>query len=355
MELALYHPRLGYYAKADPTRIGRKGDYLTSPTVGSLFGRLLALQWVEVWELLGKPQAFVLIEQGAHTGLLASDILRTIREVEPKLWEVVRYWIIEPIPDWQTIQQQQLETHGVAEKVCWSSAEPPDVLCPLGVFFCNELVDSFPVHRIRYEDDRWKEWYVGYEGGQFYWTTGPLSCSELAKELSHLPLPAIPGYSTEICLRAREWLRNISRALSQGLFVIIDYGYDTVTYYSPLRSEGTLLAYERHKRYRNLLEKPGQRDLSSHVDFGSLARWGKEVGHETMGWTDQHHFLIGIASKYLGVQDRLLGLPRSAAAFQLLTHPEGFGKTFHVLVQSKGIASPLPLSGLRFARKSLGQ
>src|SRR5471032_2201367 len=97
MELALYHPGLGYYAKfGDPSPIGRSGDFVTSVSVGPLFGRLLARQFYQMWHLLEKPRPFAVIEQGAHDGQLARDILEWCGAETPDFFEVIQYAMIQP-------------------------------------------------------------------------------------------------------------------------------------------------------------------------------------------------------------------------------------------------------------------
>jgi SAM-dependent MidA family methyltransferase len=350
MELALYHPDGGYYARVRHTQIGRRGDFWTSPSLGPLFGRLLALQFTEVWELLGKPHPFYLVEQGAHKGELAADILETIAEVSPAFWSAARYRIIEPKEPWRTVQAETCSQRGVSDRVEWSPSLKEGEPIAQGIFFCNELLDSFPVHRVLYDGREWKEFYVACREGRFDWLLGPLSTPVLIRHLEELPLPRILNYTTEVNLRARGWLYEVSQGFRQALFFLIDYGYNTPEYYSPFRKTGTLAAYRSHRRCEDLLEAPGEQDLSAHVDFGTLARWGEELGHQTLGWADQGPFLVGVASKYLGQKDFLLDLPRSARVFHMLVHPEGFGRTFRVLIQAKGVATALPLSCLRFAR-----
>src|SRR3954469_5838845 len=95
MEAALYHSEHGYYGSGRAS-IGRGGDYFTNVSVGPLFGRLLAAQFVEAWEQMGKPDDFVIVEQGAHDGRFACDVLETIGQRSPDLFSVLQYRIIEP-------------------------------------------------------------------------------------------------------------------------------------------------------------------------------------------------------------------------------------------------------------------
>src|SRR6266480_2218154 len=118
MEQALYHPEFGYYASGR-CEIGRRGDYFTNVSVGPLFGRLLAAQFVEIWKILGHVDNFTIVEQGAHDGRFARDVLEDIRDKAPEFFSALHYQIIEPFPVWQERQAQMLEPF--REKIEWGS------------------------------------------------------------------------------------------------------------------------------------------------------------------------------------------------------------------------------------------
>src|SRR5471032_2406536 len=144
MELALYHPGLGYYAKTGgPSPIGKSGDFYTSVSVGPLFGRLLARQFFQMWQVLGKPNPFWIIEQGAHDGQLACDILEWCRAETPEFFEAIRYGIVQSTGA-ASMHQKCAPEAGIISHITWFenlgdlAAEKP-----AGVFFSNELVDAF--------------------------------------------------------------------------------------------------------------------------------------------------------------------------------------------------------------------
>ena len=111
MEQALYHPEFGYYSSGQ-CEIGRRGDYFTNVSVGPLFGRLLAGQFAEMWEVLGRPADFTIVEQGAHHGDFARDVLTATREQAPEFFAALRYRIIEPFPILQERQAEALRDFG---------------------------------------------------------------------------------------------------------------------------------------------------------------------------------------------------------------------------------------------------
>src|SRR2546430_1310372 len=116
MELALYHPDRGYYASGR-ANIGRRGDFFTNVSVGSLFGRLLASQFAEIWEKLGRPRDFKIVEQGAHDGVFAADALSALRRSAGDCFAATSYCMIEPFPIWRERQQKNLREF--AEKTSW--------------------------------------------------------------------------------------------------------------------------------------------------------------------------------------------------------------------------------------------
>ena len=117
MQQALYHPEHGYYSSGR-CAIGRKGDYFTNVSVGPLFGQLLASQFSEIWERLGKINDFVIVEQGAHDGQFALDVLEFAQNAPAGILRRVA------LPNtsshfqfWKSSQRQRLEAFG--DKVKW--------------------------------------------------------------------------------------------------------------------------------------------------------------------------------------------------------------------------------------------
>src|SRR6267143_1494183 len=183
MEQALYHPELGYYSSGR-CAIGRRGDYFTNVSVGPLFGRLLAAQFVEMWEALGWPGNFVIVEQGSHHGDFARDVLGSVRERAPDFFSALRYWIIEPFPILRERQEEALRDF--SEKLTWEKSlidlEP---FC--GVYFSNELLDAMPVHLISYSDADWQERCVVESGAEFGLVTAPITDAKLRLHLNTIP------------------------------------------------------------------------------------------------------------------------------------------------------------------------
>src|SRR5256884_3740217 len=160
MAQALYHPEHGYYS-TDRAAIGRRGDYFTNVSVGPLFSELLAAQFVEIWKRLGRIDNFLIVEQGAHHGQFARDVLESTRRRSPEFFSGLRYQIVEPFSVLQDRQSQALKEFG--DRVSWRRSL--DELEPfVGVHFSNELLDAMPVNL------RGK--LVGVDGDQFVFVEG---------------------------------------------------------------------------------------------------------------------------------------------------------------------------------------
>ena len=333
MELALYHPDYGYYGSGR-ARLGKAGDYYTSPQATPVFGELFAEVYAALAPLTAGRE---FVEMGAGEGHFARDFLLSLRKRRPDLYGVCRYTIIERS---QGMRLRQKETLGnLAEAVAWK--EDIGALEGVsGVFFSNELVDAFPVHRVRKDWDALRELYVSVEKGKFVETAGPLSTPEIAKYFNRLGINLQPGTVTEVNVRAAEWMRALSRKLSSGYVITVDYGYSAYDYYSLLRERGTLMCYYRHTLSEDPFERVGEQDITAHVDFTTLATLGEENGLRPALFTDQGSFLVDAAAlleesmRRSGAgQEEMEALGRG---LKTLIHPEWLGGAFRVLVQSKG-------------------
>jgi SAM-dependent MidA family methyltransferase len=348
MELALYHPGLGYYARSAAV-IGRSGDFYTSVSAGPLFGRLLARQFFQMWQLLGNPVIFRIIEQGAHDGQLACDILEWCRAETPDFFEAVHYAIVQASGS-ASIQQKCAPSADLVSRMTWfenvaALAEEK----PVGVFFSNELVDAFPVRSIMHRAGEWLEQHIIIGTNGLCWTERPIEDETLAQAIDAMEIPDIEGYTTEINLRARDWMGKVAGAMTRGYVLTIDYGHPAPLYYAAHRTGGTLTAYVKHHAVDDVLAEPGLRDITAHVDFTALARTGEKAGLETLGFLDQQRFLMGLAHDELaGSTERSVKLQENLHAWNTLTHPEHLGATFFALLQAKD--APGELDGLRFSR-----
>ncbi|MEH1882809.1 class I SAM-dependent methyltransferase [Nostoc sp.] len=360
MDMALYHPEYGYYS-SDALKIGFKGgDFFTSPNLCDDFGELLAEQFFQMWEILGKPIPFSLVEMGAGQGLLALHILKYHQLRYPDFFTALEYIIVEKSPTLRQEQQQRLQDLPVR----WCNLEdiPPNAI--VGCFFSNELVDAFPVHQFTLETGELREIYITTDSNEketclsFVEVTGEPSTLQLAEYLDLLGIDltqsAYPeGYRSEINLAALDWLSIVADRLQRGYVLTIDYGYPASRYYNPRRSQGTLQCYYQHRFHDNPYINIGQQDITAHVDFTALERWGEKCNLKNIGFIQQGLFLmaLGLGERIaaLSYQKQPLSelLQRRDALHQLIdpTRLGGFG----VLIQSKGLnntETSQPIKGL---------
>ncbi len=336
MEMALYYPELGYYTSSN-NKIGKKGDFYTSPNLSSAFGEMLAKQLEEMWHILGERK-FTVVEIGAGTGLLSMDVLKCLNR-NKELSEELGYCIVEKSPE---LREEQKKFLGSSVKWCDSIQELSGLE---GCIFSNEVVDAFPVHQV-VMDEELMEIYVDYDDG-FIEILKPAH-EELKNYFSELGVVLPSGYRTEINLDALKWIERIASSLNRGFVITIDYGYPSSELYQDYRDRGTSMCYHKHTANENPYEHIGEQDITSHVNFSALSRWGRRNGLEKCGFTDQMHFLMG-----LGIEEYLQKIQVNEPEnylkkmLPLKTLLMEMGETFKILIQGKAVYCK-ELSGLMF-------
>lgn len=337
MDLALYDPLEGYYTSGRAA-VGREGDFFTSVSIGPVFGAVLAGQFLEMWEALGRPSEFRLVEQGANDGRLSSDILKALSETPLAR---VPLTIIEPA---SILRQKQTATLAGCD-VRW--VERPEDLPPFeGVHFSNELFDALPFDILEAHAGAWHEMQVHADEVGFSFKPAP-------HPIQNIDLPPRPdGYRTELRRHQRDLIETLSARLRRGFLLAIDYGMPCAELLAPHRSGGTLACYARHRRDEAPLENPGQKDITAHVDFTALAQDAADCGFALEGYTDQHHFLVGAASGLLKSLDGPAPSPSTLKilrSLRTLLHPETMGTQFKSILFSKKAPLAKPLSGFQHA------
>lgn len=339
MEQALYHPEFGYYSSGK-CQIGRQGDYFTNVSVGPLFGRIMAVQFADMWEKLGRPDEFTVVEQGAHDGRFAADVHNAARSYAPEFFAALRYCVVEPS---QVLRARQKDLFGeFGEKISWrASLDELDPFC--GVHFSNELLDSLPVRLIRLENSgEWVERTVADSAGGFVFSATPIRDEKFRDRIAKIPQPLDSDYETEVNLLASDWIENVASKLEPGYVLAVDYGYPRDEFYSPSRNTGTLQSYAKHQRGGSVLDDVGESDITAHVEWTSLVESGERAGLSLAGFADQHHFITGLLlSLTINDSDR--------RQLQTLLHPEFLGTRFQYLALGKG-APVAGLKGFRFGR-----
>jgi SAM-dependent MidA family methyltransferase len=337
MELALYCPESGYY-ETDMAKVGRGGDFITSVSIGDLFGQLLGFQFAEWLEAPGQSPRRVIVEAGAHDGRLASDILGWLRAHRPELFRELKYWLLEPSltrQGWQRFTLREFpENVGWVRDVAELAAKSVGNKIN-GIIFSNELLDAFPVHRYAWDKatSRWFEWGVAAEGDHFAWVRmeNPLLKIGYPELAGVLP----DGYTIECSPTANNWWHAAASVLGQGKLLAIDYGFTDEEQFLPSRQRGTVRAYFRHHVSDDVLANPGEQDLTAHVNFSDIQKAGEAAGLMTGGFFTQAKFLTQILARTETVGNFGAWDSTRARQFQTLTHPEHFGRAFRVLVQAR--------------------
>ncbi len=351
MELALYHPAHGYYSSGR-ARLGKEGDFFTSVSVGRIYGRLLASICREIWERLGHPSEFTIVEQGAHDGTLAADILGAADAVFAR---AVRYLIVEPFPLNRIRQQEKLSS---LSQVLWV-ATMEEMPYFTGIHLSNELLDAFPVHSLRWTGVLWEEECIGRKEEKFVWISRPITSSQLSSAAEQLPKTLSSGFRVEVNLGMKPWLQKLHNRMERGVILTVDYGQAGEDRYAPHRADGTLMAYQHHERFPDPLPEPGMRDITAQVDFTALAAQARETGFDLLGYSDQHHFLISAAEPWLRSLGDFITPPtpeyqKDFRALQSLLHPSTMGMQFKAIALGKEVSNLPSLSCFNHQRPGLG-
>jgi SAM-dependent MidA family methyltransferase len=332
MEQALYHPEHGYYSSGQ-CAIGRHGDYFTNVSVGPLFGRLLTAQFAEMGERLGETENFIIVEQGAHHGDFARDVLESAAKYRPDFFAALRYRIVEPFPILQDRQSQTLAEF--EDKIEWRASI--DSLDPFtGVHFSNELLDSMPVRLIGQS----KEKLVDLQGDEFVLVER--SCPKGATPFRR------PRKKEAFNQPALDWIDNVAAKLQRGYVLAVDYGHWSNEF------NASVQVRSQHRHLDSPFERIGHADITMKVDWMSVAERAQANGLHVAGFTDQHHFLTGILSEWPEIiQSHLLDVDsKMKRELQTLVHPEMLGRSFQALGLAKNIdPGALWLAGFRFARQ----
>ncbi len=336
MRAALYDSSGGYYQRSDHKRWGREGDYRTSPERSELFAATFARYFVKLAEELDE---LTIVECGAGDGSFAAGVLRTLRDQFPSRFASVRYVVYELSDDARRRAQERLSEFGERVQFC---SEWGCVSVRSGIYFSNELLDAFPVHRIVMDDGGLSELYVDVDSdGRFVWSTGTLSTPRLAEFINAQSIELAPGQTVEINLAIDDWFGAVRAKLERGYVVTVDYGAEADELYDPaLRPDGTLRGFSRHGFVDNLLAEPGEHDLTSSVNWTHVRTVGEKLGLNVIDFTSQDKFLLN-ADLLDQLQYRLDHAESQAEKVSLTTGaremilPGGMASSFQVLVQKR--------------------
>src|SRR5262249_34413120 len=212
---------------------------------------------------LGKTNNFAIVEQGAHDGQFARDVLQSAEEHTPEFFEALRYRIVEPFPILQERQSRRLEPF--RNKIEWRNSLEPFT----GIHFSNELLDAMPVRLIAHGMEK----LVDVQDNKFVFIERPPS-------------------GTAFNQAALDWVDSVAGNLVRGYVIAIDYGHSGDEF------QGAVQVCARHRHLDSPFEQIGYADITMHVDWTSISRRAAANGLRVAGFADQHHFLTGIISNW---------------------------------------------------------
>jgi SAM-dependent MidA family methyltransferase len=295
MEAALYHAVHGYYRRAhDP--FGKHGDFYTAEQIQPVFGILIAARIRSLYHAMGAPPDFTVVELGAGRREMA-----------------------EAFSEWRYIPVDLSAETAMPERF-------------RGVVFANEFYDALPVEQVTFRDGAFRELRVAWDD-RFVWTPGPSVREEVADYLLRYFPPPTDGALFEVNLDALAWIERIARSLETGFAFTIDYGYTRAE--SIRFPRGSLMSYRRHHADEDVLEDPGERDITAHVHFTALQEYGARVGLEAARFETLAQTLLAA-----GEPDRFAAALAASTSdeelrrrLQLKSLLFGMGETFRTLLQ----------------------
>ncbi len=335
MRLCLTHPQYGYYINRDP--LGAGGDFVTSPEISQMFGELIGLWMVAVWQQMHAPENVRIVELGPGRSTLMLDAMRAARMVRGFLDAVVLH-LVEISPALQKVQERRLES--LAVTTLWHTAldeVPPGP----SIVVANEFIDALPVHQAVKLPDGWHERVVDVSpDGNLTFGVAPKPMphfeATMPRKLRQAPQGAIyewrsDGLALELGRRTRK----------EGAALIIDYGHAQVGL------GDTLQAVAAHS-YTDPLRNPGCADLTAHVDFETLAQCAESMGARIHGPIRQRDLFLR-----LGIEQRAAALKADVShekaadieiAFSRLIAggARGMGELFKAIAIADPDLGPLP-------------
>ena len=338
METALYHPTEGYYCKPGRKRWGREGDYRTSPERSELFAATFGRYFARLYNELQRPAEWTIVEIGAGDGHFAGDLLQSLQEHCPQAFSACRY-----VLDEASINSRQNAEKRIAQFSDRTQFETLPNLNRIdaGIFFSNELLDAFPVHRLTKKDGKVFELYVTTVEERFVWSLGPLSTPRLSEHCREYGSEPAEGQIVEISLAVETWLANVAEKLNQGYLITVDYGAETREIHTDqARYQGTLRAYYQHQFVDDVLTRPGKLDLTTTIDWTYVKRAGERSGFEVVEFSRQDKFLLqaGLLEELERQTDKT---ESEAKKLQIRTNaremilPGAMGSSFQVLVMKR--------------------
>ncbi|TYP77972.1 class I SAM-dependent methyltransferase [Paenibacillus methanolicus] len=344
MALCLYDPEYGYYRQGN-IRVGRNGDFYTSSSIGTIMGEKIAACLAE-WQARfgGRADA---AEWGAGTGMLSKHILQELAKCDPAESDAMRYALIDDSPVHLAAARRLLDSFSGSDRLCLLTADQGWAGLwrrggPL-MIVANELLDAMPVHRVLMKEDRL--WEIGVTltdrpEAPYAETLLPPSDPQITRVLECDGIALREGQQAEVNLNAERWIARIGEQMEEGVLILIDYGHDAEELTAGHRMNGTLLCYAGHLAHDDPYARPGEQDITAHVNFTACRRAAEAAGFRAHYYATQKQFLLDYGvlddlTAHAGVDPFGPAARRNRAIRQLLLS-DGMSETFKVMVLHKG-------------------
>ena len=314
MDLVLNDSENGFYSTGR-LKIGKDGDFCTSPSLSNDFARLLAIQVVEWFHDLEKLETdsdlLSLVEIGPGEGSLSRDLIDAITNIAPALTKKIELVLVELNVGMRERQEKVVNNiKGVDFR--WSNLEEL-MLKPLtGVVIANEVLDAFPVERLVFRDEKVFRQGVSLKqiNDEYFLEFVDLKPTSAIKKflidsksllkIEFPPKDICNGWVTEWHCDIPIWFRKLSKVLINGSLLVVDYALESKRYYNAMRKDGTLIAYKDQKVNPNILKNAGFCDLTAHLCIESTINYALINGWKFMGETRQGQALLALGlSKFL--------------------------------------------------------
>ena len=348
MDWALHDPGHGAYGSGR-LRVGPRGDFATSPSLGPAFGELLAPQLAEWLGALG-PGPLALVETGPGEGDLACQLAEALAMDWPGLAARLELVLVEPNGGMAARQQQRLA--GAPLPVRWCDWQELAARPLRGVMLAHEVLDALAVERVVWDGALWRQQRVALEAaGSLALEAGEPVADWALAQLEGLGLAGAgpapgrpPGWCSELHPGLEPWLGAAAAGLAEGVLLVVDYALEARRYYSPQRSSGTLMAYRGQQASPDPLRQPGHWDLTAHLCLESLEQAAAAAGWQGLGQCRQGQALLalGLAEGLYDLQQPGRGdladrLARREALLRLVD-PAGLGE-FRWIALGRGAAA----------------
>lgn len=338
MHACLYEFGTSYYKKKDP--VGFQADYYTSPYLHPVFGSLIALKLFSMWQAMGQPGVFEVVELGAGNGKLSIDVLDYSRLINEKFYDAIRYVCVEV----RSTDIKLFKSH--KHKVRFMDMQQLLNTRIRGCILSNEFFDALPVHRVHKDKGLLLEEMVGLHNDVLVNVHNNLIDIEVLRFIKAWEIEIPEGYSVEINILSESYIRDISNVLDEGFVLTIDYGDLSEGLYSMShRKHGTIRSFKNNVQISNVLNEPGNQDITSHVNFTILIGKGNQLGLKLVDFTSQSTFMKNTGLDWMISRLDVASIDRATYVLNKrrisnLIDENGLGG-FKVLIQAKG---PLTLN-----------